>query len=198
MDINIVPVTETEMRDFFERLTTTFVSLSQQARQLEEVQKTLGEVQSRLNELQSENERLRKSESDAWEFARDMEHTAEAVKVERDEAKQKAQWQQETIVARDARVTELEAQLKSVTEERDSLRQANERLERAYSDQSSHIDALATDLDQANHNVDQYRKERDEAIASLNKVRSILQPSEPPTPSPVETDTVYPKAVSSW
>jgi len=179
---NQVPVTETEMREFFARVMTSFVSLSQQAAELNEVQRSLADVQQKLSELSGENERLRKSESDAWSMAHDADKALELANVAKSEAESKAQWQQEVIIGRDARVAELESQLRSVTEERDAIRSDHERLKAEHEGVQQSLEWHKADLTQAHDNAVKAARERDTAVADLAKIRSIISPTPEPEP----------------
>jgi chromosome segregation ATPase len=95
-------VNEADMRSFFDRIATQFVSLSEQARELSDLKVKVDDMNHRLDTVTNENERLRTDLKAAWEVAY-------AVEKERDEARK-------TVQERDNTIADLEYRMASLRE----------------------------------------------------------------------------------
>ena len=189
MDTNLIPVTETEMRDFFGRVVSSVVALSETAKQVGDMREQLALMQAEISNVKAENERLIQSERDAWELTRSAETRERTITIERDEAVKKAQWQQETLVARDQRVGELEVQVQNLTRDNDTLTMDNENIRHNYNSLEQDNVFLKQDLATSNASERSLREELANANASLASIRSIL------VPPPVSQDIGQ---VSNW
>lgn len=116
----VSPVTEDEVQSFAQRIVTTIVSVSQQARELEGLKSRLDALASELAIAHDETKKLKGEVADTWEYVQTVER-------ERDQARQDlAQGQQEA----EARV-----------------QQAQQDAARAYSTLDSFKAKAAQDLD---------------------------------------------------
>ncbi len=64
---------ESDMRNFFEQVVTNFVSLSQQAQELQSLKGEVGNLPVKLNDYYAENERINRSAHEAWELVTMLE-----------------------------------------------------------------------------------------------------------------------------
>ena len=181
------PVSEVEMRNFFDRFATSFVSLSQQATQLADLQSRFNDLDARVASLVGDNERLR--------------NQVQTLVAERDAARVDAQeaWKiaEEEGTAKDnalRRVHELEGQLQSSRERIDRLdADCNRAWSKVADTERTNIE-LTESLARAERNAKEgwnafeAANEKANALASrLAKVRASFDDfdaiGEPPNPS---------------
>lgn len=212
MDTNLVPVTEGEMREFFERIITTVVSFSTQVREqqqrvdslsadLTSTHATLDQVRQDLDNLKSENERLRKAEQDAWDHASSEERDRIAAQELQKAAETKAANLQDVIVARDGRVSELENMLHQTQEaldhDRSEFEAERSRLQSEVDRLKAENANLANSLGWAEQENSRLTTERNAANAAkedatkhLNEIRSVIERMQQ------ATQVAWPQAVS--
>jgi len=194
-------VTETEMREFFARIVNTVVSLSETAKQVEALQANVSELGNRLDALTQENQSLRQSEAEAHELIKVSEASEAKARAERDEAESKVRHYQDVMVARDARVSELEQQYaesqRRVAQLEGEVTQTGNRLMQVIDER----DRLEHDLGTVTSERDSATAARDKAEASLAAIRRHLgipvTQGVAPTPSD-HPQGDFPRAVSSW
>lgn len=108
MDTNIVPVTEAEMRGIADRLISTVVGYSSQARELEQLKAQMTTLSDQVRAMTADNYTLRRERDEALQMAVENEAKMNDARKHRDELISKVGTLSETIFSRDARVKELE------------------------------------------------------------------------------------------
>ncbi|SRR6266567_4773066 len=172
MDTNIVPVEETEMRQFFDKVATQFVSLSTQSRELQELKAQFGDLSTRLDRALNENQDLKRDITDTWNSLRRIEE-------ERDAARN------ELNVLR-VELDRVKHELEYVMSERDRHAQnASERheavqlLTREVEDSHNRINSLSRDVDNYIERATYVEKERDDLKSKVDTMRSLFNPPVP-------------------
>ena len=180
------------------------MSLSQTAKEVESLKQVMAEVNQRLAELSSENDRLRRSESDAWEMANDSAGKQSKAETERDEANKKATWLAETIVSRDSRVAELETELAKVKAELTSSLDTVHSLDHECGQLKDEVATHKGQTDYWKDRAQTAEAERDSHKAKVEQIKSLFggEPKadpgfRPDTEHPAENQE-FPRAVSSW
>lgn len=170
-DTGINPAsTESDMRAFFDKLATQFVSLSDQSRQLSDLTSRFNSLESRFNDLSAENDRL-KSEIHATVAQRDNLQTelntarqeiadthklANEYSAERDAARADADsWRARHSVLNDdhqATIADLNKASNELFNTRQSLNQANIQIQ-ALEAKVKALTDHAADLEQDLHSI---------------------------------------------
>lgn len=145
---NVNPVTESEMQDWFRRLSTMIVSASNQSAEIKRLQEDFAVANSRLSELATDNSKLKAEVADTWRLMQDVEKERDAAKQQvsvcESEVVQVRETLQRTIqdydnrlqaahdamAARDQRIAQLEADLQMSRNQVAGLDQSNADLTR--------------------------------------------------------------------
>jgi chromosome segregation ATPase len=180
------------MTNFFSRIATTFVTLSQQGRELEELKTTVAQINERLEAVIRENATLKQEVADTWAFVRSVEQERDQAKREHQEISERMNWQHDALQARDKRILELEEANADLSRRlEDSIQRSNtfasqlaetagklSGIEHSYGNlQSLHADALhARDTAEADVVLQAQENEKlRQAVASLTFERNTAQ-----------------------
>lgn len=179
-------VTEQEMRNWAERLISTVVGYSEQARQLGEVQYQLDDLRRQFNDLQQQNvglrdtnqhlqeelartrEELNNTRSEAnghFNRAEEAEHRYGVARAEADANRQELESLRNFLVARDAKVSELTDSLHRTEE---ALRENEGQLSVA----NRQIEELRNQFDEASHKIANLEMQLQEAVNTRNSAFS--------------------------
>lgn len=144
----INPVTESEMQDWFRRLSTMIVSASNQSAEIKRLQEDFAVANSRLGELAGDNSKLKAEVADTWRLMQDVEKERDAAKADAASVRERCenlesghhhivqeyeghlQQAHDAMAARDQRIAALEAQVKEAQArelERETVRVQTER-----------------------------------------------------------------------
>ena len=185
------PVTETEMREFFDRVTssyaTSFVAFSEQAKLLERTRAIVDNLDLRLANLEADNRHFEEDNSrlqkERNEFENDLHAANDYANKIRDEG-----------LAELARLkAEHEAEVAALREMLDQALSDHEKTRTAHAatNGSTLEDLAATQrvLDETKAELAMARKERDAATGTLAQIRGLL---DPPKPEPTMVETFAP------
>lgn len=185
---NISPVTESDMREYFDRIATSFVGLSAQARELVSVRETVNNLSNRIDQLVAETSKLKGDVNEAYELMRMVERERDDAKRQLAETETANNNQMVTIIAQASEIESLRQQLQHVIVERDAERETVSNLQVEAANRTSEINSLSTELDRVRDNRNYWRDQADaikqdkdkvetfylEASARLDKIRSDL------------------------
>ena len=177
-------LTETEMRDFFNRVVDQVNQLTGTAAQVEGLTQQVNALTQRIAELESQNgqlyAKLAEVDSDLAK-ARDEAHSHEAAAVA---ANEHVNSLRETIVQADHRVADLSTSLKN---EEDSHRITKADLEDArravaeweanYNKTKDELYITTTSRNEWQSRADEYVREISELKAKLDKIQAALSPA---------------------
>lgn len=135
MTTNISPVTENDMREFFERIVSTVVGYSEQSKKIDDLSSQIEQINGRLSNVITDNQRLR-VENDGLkatvnekanaitymegELAKQKKETEDAWNLVRETEDERNKAREEGQQAR-REVNETQDKLTAVTQDRDSL-----------------------------------------------------------------------------
>lgn len=198
---NISPVVEvSEVRAMFERLTTSFVSLSAQARELEHMKDQVNEMQRRLDDLTVTRGNLQREVAEALEMAHNVERERDAARAEvsakngeierlnesfkarREDFESRLKDTQDNLLSRDVRIAELEQALRdanartnTVERERDNIGNSRDywkdRCEQAERDRSSAFNTISEQRGLIAH----LDSEKKSVADQLSKIESVFK-----------------------
>lgn len=170
MDINIVPVTEAEMTGFFQRVTTSFVSLSRQAAELEEVKRQVDSLYGRVNELCAERDKLKAERDDALMQSLENETKLNDARRHRDDLEARVSSLNEAIIGRDSKVNELAGLLTSARLEAEDWQRKHSYLEGVERDLRNQLATVRERRDHFRDRAESAEKELEETRTKLQKV----------------------------
>src|SRR6266702_367451 len=148
------PVGETEMREFFDRVASHFVSLSSQARELQELQVTVQEINAKLDQVTAENANLKRDITDTWDIARRLEQEKnEAQQANREAADRLSHLANEHNVLQSEHVNH-RSDHEGLVEERNKLQQS-------YTEACDHSSELESELARVRQELDWTKQDRD-------------------------------------
>jgi chromosome segregation ATPase len=168
MDTNIVPVTEAEMTGFFQRVTTSFVSLSRQAAELEEVKANVRGLYEQVASLRGENATLKTERDDAIMASLETENKLNDARRHRDDLESRVNTLNETVIGRDSKVKELDGLLTSARLEISDWQRKNDYQELL-------IEQLRTDLQLVRERRDHFRDRAERAEKALEEANTKLE-----------------------
>jgi len=179
-------ITETNMREYFSKIVDHVVSLSAQAKQVEELTRRVDEMSQRISSLEQENYHLKSDLQSQIEQSSRMAQERDATQLELNNSREHAHALAETIILRDSRVTELEQRNNVLNDniaklEHDAQVDYNRRqdLELLVSDLRSQLEAVSNERDQHKQNAENNSNEAREYKAHLDRIQSILNPPRP-------------------
>jgi hypothetical protein len=167
MDTN-VPVTEAEMTGFFGRMSTTFVSLSKQAAELDGVKQALAELTTRLDGIVADNTRLQRERDDALMKELQAQEERDATQRTLREIEQRHSAVLDTMVRRDSRINELEGLLTSQQLETQDWQRKHDSLTRELEQERT---VLSTVRERRNH----WQERAEAAERSLGEARKVIE-----------------------
>jgi chromosome segregation ATPase len=203
-------MTETDLRSWYHRMATTLVSAAAQANEIKRQGEAIGELKERLDRMVEENNKLRSDVAEAMEFVRQAEIERDKFKASLDTANEMIQRQADTIKARDEQIDELRLEL-SVEREGDAVTrgerdQAVTNYNREKGDKEYWRDRAGTAetrVAETQSRVSELEKalasalrDRDEAMATVVKVKAAVGALTEASPDVPETDPL-PEGVSS-
>lgn len=176
-------VSETEMKEFFQRLIDSVAELSTQASKVEGLQQAVQNLTERLNNLEQENYSLKSQISDANNTVVRLEHEMAVTNGHLENEKAVTQSLRETIVARDAGVQSLEQSFrqeqdthKITTSERDDARTKIVELEGSLNQAYDNIRNLTEDRNTWRNLATDHERELGQVKEQLGKIQALLNP----------------------
>ncbi len=199
------PVTETEMREFFDRVTssyaTSFVAFSEQAKVLERVSAQVSNLETRLANLEADNKHFEEDNSrlqkERDEFENDIRAANDYANKIRDEsaaeiAQIKAEYEARLASLREAlakaegdhavTIADHASTNGSVLEELAATQRVLDETRRAGDLAKAERDSAWEQADRLRDSLNSACNDRDAAVEKLDKIRDLLNP---PKPSPV-------------
>jgi chromosome segregation ATPase len=161
MDTNIVPVSEAEMANWTQRLTTMVVGYSRQAQELTEIKDSVNSLAEQVSILKTERD-------DAMKASMENEQRLNDARRHRDELESRVGTLNEAIIGRDSRVKELEGLLTSARLEAEDWQRKCERQERMSQDYQNQ---LATVRERRDH----WHNRAEDAERALADTRNKLK-----------------------
>ena len=176
-------ITETSMKEYFERIVNHVVGLSEQAKRVDELTQRVNDMSDRISNLEHENYNLKQDLTASINLGNALAQERDVVQLDLMHAKEHAHALTETIISRDSRVTELEGQVTSVkllaSDQETMLNVARNRLadqDALISDLRSQIDSLTNSRDHFVNQAQETERENQRLKTDLDRVRSILNP----------------------
>ncbi len=157
---------ESDMRNFFEQVVTNFVSLSEQAKQLQVLQSEVSTLNARLTGYVNENERINKSAHEAWELVTMLEkEKAEQAKAiatfdkERDEYEQEITNQNNLIGTYSNDLHEANTKISQLTEMNNSLQDQLTESQRTINSANATIYGIRNDVADVSSDRDYWKRQ---------------------------------------
>jgi chromosome segregation ATPase len=166
----LVPVTEAEMTGFFQRVTTSFVALSRQAAELEEVKHQLDSMNARMAQLISDNGTLKSERDDAIMNQLETETKLNDARRHRDSLEHQVSSLNEAIIGRDSKVSELNGLLTSAKLEAEDWQRKHDYQERVANDLRNQLQTVRERRDHFRDRAEAAEQELTETKAKLTKV----------------------------
>lgn len=191
------PVTETEMNEFFARITSTIREYSTLPDKLATVEGQLHDLSNRLADLQSQNEQLRRDNADATELAKAYEQERDRARSDFANEQSRASHLSDLIMARDSRVQELSKAWEEEKNKSAGLDRECSRLNDKCAHLEVDVDALkkARDYWKAEANTFQDRAMKaEEELKAIEEKLSALGFVKPKVEEPVKASDANPTA----
>lgn len=193
MDTNqetgIVPVTEDNMREYFQAVVTKFVSLSEQAARVETLTGQVNDLSARITNLETENVNLRREVEETWQYAHKVEAESQGLSSALAAAEQHVQALRDTIVQRDTAVSTLTQSLETeksahqiTTGDRDDARQHVSELQLEVESLKSRLESMTKDRDHWLDTANNHYNEREQFREKLDNIQRFLNPAVVPFP----------------
>jgi chromosome segregation ATPase len=167
---NLSPVTESEVMNFASRICTTIVAHSQQQGRIESLERSLNDTTTERDHLRSENSRLNQEIGETTTLA-------DGYSRERDDAfrrvadlEGKLRYQEEMAISRDAKVAELQGQLKQAQDEARTKSQEAESNFHKFNDVSGRLQTLTESVEYWRQAADSAHHDAIEAQTKLEKI----------------------------
>jgi chromosome segregation ATPase len=190
-------ITEQNMREYFERIVSHVVGLSEQAKKVDDLTQKVNDLSARIYDVEQENFSLKNDLNAQIERANQVQAQNDATQLELQNAREHSHALAETIILRDSRVSELEQSRQSAVNEADTFKHALEVANNRTSDQDALINdlrhelqAVIEDRDNWQHTANENARQAAELKVSLDRIQSILNPVRPvePTAEPTVVD----------
>lgn len=176
-------VSETEMKEFFQRLIDSVAELSTQASKVEGLEQRVNELADRLRSLDDQNNQLRRDLDQANGHINHVQSELDSTKQRLDNEQAVTHSLRETIVQRDAGVQSLEQSFrqeqdahKITTSERDDARTKVNELESALEGFRSNLNSITEDRNTWRNLATDHEREVSQLKAQLEKINSVLNP----------------------
>jgi chromosome segregation ATPase len=190
-------ITEQNMREYFERIVSHVVGLSEQARKVEDLSRMVNDMSNRITILEGENWSLKNDLNSQIERANQVQAQNDATQLELQNAREHSHALAETIILRDSRVSELEQARQSAVDEaiiyKHELEIANNRnsdQEALISDLQAQLVDMTDDRNNWQHVANENERLAQDLRVQLDRIQSILNPVRPvePTATPTVVD----------
>src|SRR5882757_3308291 len=158
---NISPVTESDMREYFDRIATSFVGLSAQARELVAVRETVNNLSNRIDQLVAETSKLKGDVNEAYELMRMVERERDDAKAQLERSQSVVAGQQGTIDAQAPQIESLRQQLQLAIAERDGERETVSNLTASLDRERSSVASIGDELSRTKDNRNYWRDQAD-------------------------------------
>lgn len=178
-DVNISPVTESEVMSFAERICTTIVAHSKQADFITELRANLGKSLDEANYLRQENSKLNTSIGESNTLADSYARERDAAQTELGSVKEKLQGLQDLLVSRDYAVSQLRLANDHLSIDNSSLSDKVKHLEFENGNLRGKLSDAERSRDNHAANVDMLHSELVSVRADLDAIQSIFNKPKP-------------------
>jgi chromosome segregation ATPase len=189
-------ITESNMREYFERIVSHVVGLTSTAQKVDELTQRVNEMQTRIHNLEYENGNLKADLQSQIETVNRVQAQHDATELELHNSREHTHALAETIVMRDKRVAELDQARQEACDHANQRDQELQVAENRLSDQEALIADLRSQLDSMTFSRDDWQRaardfegEGAKVKANLERIQAILNP-----PRPVESYVTEPQA----
>jgi chromosome segregation ATPase len=179
-------ITESNMREFFERIVSSFVGLSEQAQKVEDLTQRVNDMQNRISHLEWENGNLKRDLESQIETVNRVQAQNDATELELHNSREHTHALAETIVMRDKRVAELDQARQEAWDHANQRDQELQVAENRISDQEALIADLRQQLQTVTEDRDGWQRaahkaetEAKEVKVNLERIQAILNPPKP-------------------
>lgn len=176
-------VTETEMREFFQRLIDTVAELSTQANRVEGLVQQIQGLTERLNQLEHNNHELNAQVNETASKLNEAQNMLNTTQSMLESERAVTNSLRETIVQRDAGVVQLEQAFrqevdghKITTSERDDARQKIQELSHELDTHKSWLVDTQVDRDHWRSKTSELESTNAKLQQQLEKIQSVLNP----------------------
>lgn len=176
-------VSETEMKEFFQRLIDSVAELSTQASKVEGLSQQVQQLTDRLNTLEHDNYTLKAELNEAKETVVNVQREVDTTRSHLDQEKAVTAALRETITQRDAGVVALENSFrqeqdahKITTSERDDARQKVYELESTVEGFRSNLNSITEDRNTWRNLATDHERELSQVKAQLESINKLLNP----------------------
>lgn len=176
-------VTETEMKEFFQRMIDTVAELSTQANRVEGLVQQIDSLSQRLNNLENDNRNLSNQISDANNTVLRMESDLTSTRNQLNNEQAVTQALRQTILERDAGVVALENSFrqeqdahKITISERDDARRKVEELNTEIEHLRGRVNDLTNDRDTWRNLATDHEREVNQVKQQLEQIHKVLNP----------------------
>lgn len=191
-DVNISPVTESEVMTFANRLCTMIVANSNQQAALDKLSEAHTQTVMECDYLRSENASLNTSIGESNTLADSYARERDAAQTELGSVKEKLQGLQDMLVARDHTVSQLRLYNHNLDMENVRLQDRTKHLEFENSNLQSKLSEAEQARDNHATHAGNLHNELVEARSNLEKIRSVFGP----VPIPANQDK--PEPTPDW
>jgi chromosome segregation ATPase len=176
-------VSETEMKEFFQRLIDSVAELSTQASKVDGLVQQVQQLSERLNNLEQENYSLKNQISDANNTVARMDNDIQVTRSHLENEKAVTQALRQTILERDAGVQSLENSFrqeqdshKITTSERDDARLKVTELEGSLNQAYDNVRNLTEDRNTWRNLATDHERELAQVKSQLESINKLLNP----------------------
>lgn len=223
MNNSVSPVTESEMNEWFKRLSTMIVSASEQSYKLESVQNEVRTLHDRVADLVTQNDKLKAEVAETWQLVTNVEKERDEAKADAERTKadllranevhaqdrrdyeDRLAAAHDAMAGRDQAIAGLQGRLNELLAERDNWQEKAERWERQvqqvqgnadyWRDRWNNSDKALTQSELARGSAE---KAKTEAETKLASIQALFQPK-PAAPAPATVqDAVEHASQSNW
>ena len=183
-------ITETSMKEYFERIVNHVVGLSEQAKKVDELTQRVNEMADRISNLEHENYHLKADLQGQTELVDRVAQERDTTQIELNSAREHAHALAETIINRDSKVVELQSQVSNAefnaNQAEHELGVSRNRvtdLELMAADLRQQLEHVTSDRDVWVGIAHEQEQKANEYKVHLDRIQSILNP-----PKSVEID----------
>ena len=176
-------VSETEMKEFFQRLIDSVAELSTQASKVEGLVEQVARLSERLTQFEEDNHKLMSQVNEANYKVQQVSDNLAATQNSLDNERAVTQSLRETIVQRDAGVQSLEQSFRTeqdahkiTTSERDDARLKITELEGSLNQAHDNIRNLTEDRNTWRQLATDHERELNQVKSQLGQIQSLLNP----------------------
>src|SRR5215469_4922807 len=181
--MEMMMITEVEMREFFDRVVQQVNQLTGTAQQVEGLQTQVNDLHQRISNLEADNAELRRQLTEAQYQVANWQRNSDQANEAARQANEQIVGLRDTIVQRDSTVVELNGQIKSETDahritraDLDDARRAISEWETKYNQANDAFISASVERDEWRNRANSLDRDNAELKSKLDGISAMLNP----------------------